>query len=91
MAAKLKKSKKTLVDPDDAPQLTQSWVDAADLFEGDKLIRKGRVGRPLSLVKREMLSLRVEPDVLAKLRASGRGWQTRLSRFLKDAVRKGVL
>jgi uncharacterized protein (DUF4415 family) len=46
-------------------------------------------GRPRSLVTRSMVSLRVDPDVLAALRASGPGWQTRVNALLRDAVAKG--
>ena len=38
-----------------------------------------------------MLSLRLDSDVLEKLRASGKGWQTRLSKHIKEAVLKGTL
>ena len=40
---------------------------------------------------KEMLSLRMDFDVLEKLRASGKGWQTRLNKYIKDAVMRGDL
>ena len=48
-------------------------------------------GRPRSAVTRVMLSLRVDPDVLMALRASGRGWQTRVNALLRQAVTKGKI
>ena len=48
-----------------------------------------RVGRPRVAVKRPMLSMRTDPDVLEKLRASGPGWQTRVNALLRDAVLHG--
>lgn len=36
-----------------------------------------------------MLSMRTDPDVLAALRASGRGWQTRVNALLREAVKQG--
>ncbi len=48
-----------------------------------------RPGRPPSAVKRPMLSMRTDPDVLAKLRASGPGWQTRVNALLRKAVEQG--
>jgi uncharacterized protein (DUF4415 family) len=33
-----------------------------------------------------MLTLRLDPDVVAKFRASGAGWQTRMAEALKQAV-----
>ena len=49
------------------------------------------VGRPPAGVKRPMLSMRTDPDVLAKLRASGPGWQTRVNALLREAVEHGRL
>jgi uncharacterized protein (DUF4415 family) len=50
-----------------------------------------KLGRPRAAVTRTMLSLRVDPDVLAALRASGRGWQTRVNALLREAVTKGKI
>lgn len=52
------------------------------------LVATKKVGRPRAAVTRTMLSLRVDPDVLAALRASGRGWQTRVNALLREAVMK---
>ena len=38
-----------------------------------------------------MLSLRVDADVLAALRATGPGWQTRINALLREAVAQGRL
>lgn len=43
--------------------------------------QKGR-GRPSS--EKELISIRLDPDVLAAFRADGPGWQTRIN----DALRK---
>ena len=48
-------------------------------------------GRPRQAVTRAMVSLRVDPDVLEALRASGRGWQTRVNELLRKAVKAGKL
>ncbi|MBS0325108.1 MAG: BrnA antitoxin family protein [Proteobacteria bacterium] len=45
-------------------------------------------GRPKLEAPRQMVSLRLEPDVVAALRATGRGWQTRVNALLRDAVLK---
>ena len=37
-----KKQERDWVDPDDAPEITDEWIEGADLYEGDKLIRRGR-------------------------------------------------
>ncbi len=48
-------------------------------------------GRPAALVKRPMLSMRTDPDVLAYLRSTGKGWQTRVNALLREAVAKGKI
>ncbi|HET9728448.1 MAG TPA: BrnA antitoxin family protein, partial [Acidimicrobiia bacterium] len=45
-------------------------------------------GRPPVAAPRKMVWLRLEPDVLAALRATGRGWQTRVNDLLRAAVLK---
>ena len=67
-----------LSDPD-APALTDT--ELAQL----KPLR----GRPPVATKRPMLSMRVDPDLLAHLRASGKGWQTKVNALLRQAVEQG--
>jgi len=50
--------------------------------------KRGR-GRPASDVKRPMVSFRVDPDVLAAFKATGRGWQTRMHNLIREAVEQG--
>jgi uncharacterized protein (DUF4415 family) len=88
--AKLKNIKPDWVDPDDAPELDEQWFQDAHVYIGDTLIKRG-VGRPPIKNTKEMLSLRIDFDVLEKLRASGKGWQTRLSKHIKEAVMKGLV
>lgn len=60
----------------------------AQPLEGVAGLKRVR-GRPPLATKRAMVSLRVDPDVLAALRASGPGWQTRVNALLRHAVAKG--
>lgn len=87
---KLKNMKEDWVDPDDAPELDGQWFRGAHVYVADTLVKRG-VGRPPIKNTKEMLSLRMDFDVLEKLRASGKGWQTRLNKYIKDAVLKGDL
>ncbi|MBI5107184.1 MAG: BrnA antitoxin family protein [Rhodocyclales bacterium] len=41
-------------------------------------------GRPVSANPKAHVNLRLDPDVVAAFRATGRGWQTRLNAALKD-------
>lgn len=81
MSAKLPKFAPSWVDPDDAPEITTAWVVEADLYAGDKLVRRGRPPKDSTKV---LTTLRLDPDVVAGLRATGSGWQTRVN----DAMRE---
>ena len=81
MNVKLKHISKDWVDPDDAPELDEQWFQDAHVYIGDTLIKRG-VGRPPIKNTKEMLSLRLDADILEKLLASGKGRQTRLSNHI---------
>lgn len=68
-----------LIDLDDAPELDDDWFAEADLYEGDKLIRRGR---PRSQNAKQLISLRLSPQVLEHFRATGPGWHTRINDVL---------
>lgn len=86
MNAKNSVTPSTLVDPDDAPELTDAFFERADLYEGNKPIRRGR---PVSAAPKQAVKLRLDPDVLAALRATGDGWQTRINDLLRASLRLG--
>ena len=71
------------VDPDDAPRLTREWFERADLYHGDKMVRRGR---PKSISPKESVNLRLDPDVLEYFRKSGPGWQSRINEALRKAA-----
>jgi uncharacterized protein (DUF4415 family) len=83
MTAKKSDTESSWIDPDDAPELTDEWFEKADLYDGEKLIRRGR--RPSDSPK-QAISLRVDADVLDKFKADGPGWQSRMN----DALRKAA-
>lgn len=99
MNARLKNTAQPWVDPDDAPELSAGDFERGVWQIGDKLVTKEaaqaaiaetlRRGRPPVEVKRPMVSMRLDPDVLAALRASGKGWQTRVNAVLRQAVEQG--
>jgi uncharacterized protein (DUF4415 family) len=67
MTGKKSATKSTWTDPDDAPELTEEWFATADLYEGNKLIRRGR---PAKAAPKEAVNIRLDPDVLAYFRAT---------------------
>lgn len=53
---------------------------------GQILARRGRPRGSVSTTTKQAVKLRLDPDVLAALRASGAGWQTRVNAILRSAV-----
>lgn len=73
------------VDPDDAPELTDAMLADADVFEGERFVARGP-GRPKATVTKEHINVRLDPDVLARLREGGPGWQSRINAILRVAL-----
>jgi uncharacterized protein (DUF4415 family) len=73
-------------DPDDAPELTSEMLALAEVFDGNTFVRRGP-GRPKSGDAKEQISVRLDPDVLAALRAAGPGWQSQINVLLRQALR----
>jgi uncharacterized protein (DUF4415 family) len=57
------------------PELTDAMLARA-------VVNKG--GRPKSDNPRQLISLRLPPDVIARWRATGPGWQTRMAERLAE-------
>lgn len=81
-----------LIGPD--PEIERPWTEAemaqakpfAELFpELAAQIRRSR-GRPTVTDPKQQVTLRLDAEVLSRLRASGKGWQSRVN----DALRKVV-
>ena len=73
---------RTSTKPDsDLPELTDEMLGRAVLKRGGK-----PVGRPPLDKPKVSISLRLPPDVVARWRASGPGWQTRMAEVLEKGV-----
>jgi uncharacterized protein (DUF4415 family) len=60
--------------------------DARELT--DKEFRKLRpMGRPKAGVTKERITIRLSPEVVAKFRATGSGWQSRMDKALQEYLR----
>lgn len=80
MNAKSKPSSRTWVDVDDAPEITLAWIESADTYDGDRLVRRGRPAGS----QKSATTIRLDNDVLEAFRLTGKGWQTRINLALKD-------
>ena len=82
MPRKKKSGATVWIDPDDAPELTEDFFKRAEIRHGDKIIRRGRPPLPSP---KQMVSLRLDADVVDAYRKTGDGWQTRINEDLRKA------
>ena len=75
-------------NPDDEEITDEMWAQAkpfAEVFpELAASIRRAR-GRPPVENPKQHVSLRLDPDVIAKFKATGKGWQGRINEALRKA------
>ena len=86
MTRKKRAGASTWVDPDDAPELTDEHFERANVYEGTKLVRRGR---PPIAAPKELVSIRYDREVLDHFRATGPGWQRRMNDALRKVARLG--
>ena len=87
----LKKVDKYVLGPKDyeeIPELPEGWFKRATIHIGGVPVSRGR---PPSLQPKEALSLRLDADVVAHYRGTGRGWQSRINEALRKAAKLPVL
>jgi len=73
-------------DPDDAPELLEGFFRDAEIRRGETVMRPAARGRPKSATPKQSISVRLDADVVAKLREGGTGWQSRINNILRDAL-----
>lgn len=77
----------TRLTKDDAPELTPELVKGARKYsEASPLAQAVNRGRPKAENPKVPVSVRLDADIVAHFKASGKGWQTRLNETLKKAV-----
>jgi uncharacterized protein (DUF4415 family) len=67
-----------LSDPDALPLTDEQW---------ERVRHTVRIGRPKSAFTKQPVKLRLDPDLLEALRATGDGWQTRTNDMLRACMR----
>jgi uncharacterized protein (DUF4415 family) len=78
-----------LADPDAQPLSEERLalmrpVSAADAPDIKRRLR----GRPRAEMPKHLVSLRLDPDVVARFRATGPGWQSRINEVLREHLPK---
>jgi len=92
LGSDLKKVDRHVVQPreyDEIPELSEEWFAHANHHRGGKLIGRGR---PKSDNPKQLVSLRLDADVLRWFKRTGAGYQSRigdvLKRHIQNAARK---
>jgi uncharacterized protein (DUF4415 family) len=67
-----------MADTDATPYTDEQWAKV-----------QTRLGRPPLAAPKQAVKVRLDADLLASLRASGRGWQTRVNAFLNEGMKAG--
>ena len=74
-------------DSDDIPELTDEDFARGVWHRGGKPLPHGPRGRPKSRNPKRPVSIRLDPEVLAHFRRSGRGWQSRINAALRKVAK----
>jgi len=72
------------------PPVIRIVTDAEDAARQAASGKRGR-GRPPLDETKQRIAIRLDRDLLAGLRAGGRGWQTRVNALLREALAEGRL
>ena len=82
------------LDADDAPELDEQFFKnakqgldgLAELVGEEAVAPLRKIGRPPAENPKQQVTMRLDADLLAALRASGKGWQTRANDILRDSM-----
>ncbi len=83
LAERARRASAAITDEEDAAITAGAMTDPDAL--PNRFIGKRR-GRPKSSRTKELITLRLDPDVVASFKANGEGWQTRMNDALRNAA-----
>lgn len=64
----------TWLDPDDAPELTEEWFEAAHQYHGNALAKRGRGRSPIPESKRKVpVKICYDQDIIEAFRKTSKG------------------
>ena len=81
-----------LSDPDNPPLTDEELARMRPIWEFPELVailqKHGKLGRPPlpEADKKHRVTLYLDPDILARLKEDGKGWQTRANAALRKAL-----
>lgn len=68
---------------DDIAELDDDFFANADIYQGNRLIKKGR---PRQQKPKIATTLRLDPKIIEFFKADGKGYQTRINQVLLDYI-----
>ena len=74
----LEQSYKAVVDDPENPDMTEAIQQA--------VAKKNKGGRPKSANPKVFTGIRLDPDIIERFKAEGKGWQTRINAVLREWV-----
>ena len=84
---------KGIAEDPDSPELDDEWfARAKPIWEFPELVailqKHGKLGRPplAGVDQKQRVTLYLDPDILARLKQDGKGWQTRANAALRKAL-----
>lgn len=80
MSANSKNTAPVWIDPDEVPDLTS--LEWAAVVAATPVQR----GRPKAAITKIATTIRLDPEVLARFKAAGPGWQSRINEALRHAA-----
>jgi uncharacterized protein (DUF4415 family) len=86
LGSDLEKADTHVIQPneyEEIPELGDEWFAKAEPHEGGKPVRRGR---PPAGKRKQLITLRIDPDIIDAFKEGGPGWQTRMSDVLKAAL-----
>ncbi len=92
MSKNIKPASENWIDPDDDDVVwTDEMFRKAAVYKGDTLIRPASgtlksIGRPPKENPKKQVTLRLDPEVLERFRAMGKGWQSRINKALRESL-----
>lgn len=95
MNAKSQNTAKAWSDPDDAPELTETFFEQGVWEVAGKAVSRPqaqeefarRRGRPAGGGNKVSTTIRFDAEILDAFKATGEGWQTRMNDALKEWLR----
>lgn len=94
MRGKKHATRRSWVDPDDAPGWTQEQFERAEVSVGGRVVRPARGtltrprGRPRKADVKVHIHIWLSPQVIGHFRAMGPGWQTCIDEVLRNWVKR---